>query len=139
MPGQIVDVDVNLDFIDLSVNAPDDACSACLPGSYVDDEQMRISMYRKTASAASMEDVQALKDEFKDRFGPIPAELERLLNITALRVLAAEKNINSIETKGDKLILKRHGEYIKLNYLFPRLRSTNPDQKLNEIMRWIRK
>ena len=63
----------------------------------------------------------------------MPSPLKFYLAIAELKILAVEKGITSIETKGDKLILLRNNDYIMLNGKFPRLTKTRPEAKLKEI------
>ncbi|MFC1461256.1 TRCF domain-containing protein, partial [Verrucomicrobiota bacterium] len=137
VPIGVVDVEVKLDFIHLSPNAPDPESSASLPYSYVEDEQLRINVYRKIASATSLEDIQALRDEFQDRFGPVPDPLDRLLKIAAMRVIATEKHVTSIEARQGKIMFNHGNDYVQLKHRFPRLNSLRPDEQLEEIILWL--
>jgi hypothetical protein len=53
----------------------------------------------------------SLESELRDRFGPPPPAVELLLQLTDLKILAADRGITAIEVKDDKLMLTRHGEY----------------------------
>ncbi len=93
----VVAVDVRLDFIDLSAASADTARAVLLPTDFVEDERLRIGVYRQIASAASLAEIDALRGEFRDRFGPLPPPLQRLLQVAALRVRAAEKRLVIVE------------------------------------------
>ncbi|MFH1969805.1 MAG: transcription-repair coupling factor [Verrucomicrobiota bacterium] len=138
MPTRIVHVEVKLDFIDLSVQAADPARSAFLPVTYVEDERLRISVYRQVASAMTLEEIAGLREEFKDRFGPVPPPLDRLLKIAAMRLLAAEKKIAMIEVQEGKIIFHRHAELLQIKHRFPRLHAAGVDAQLDEIQQWLR-
>jgi transcription-repair coupling factor (superfamily II helicase) len=111
--------------------------SAFVPLNYVADPRQRIEVYRKFAEMTDEEGVGALKAELRDRFGPLPAPLELLLQVATLKVLAAERNIAVIETKEDKLMLSRNDDYIMTGGRFPRLTKTEPRARLNEIKRLL--
>ncbi|MDP2989056.1 MAG: transcription-repair coupling factor [Kiritimatiellota bacterium] len=136
-PMRIVQVKVKLDFIDLSAQAAEEARSAFLPMTYVEDERLRISVYRQIASAMTLEEIAGLREEFRDRFGPLPPPLERLLKIAALRILAAEKMITLIEVQAGKLSLHRHAELLQIKNRFPRLHAAGADAQLDEIQQWL--
>ncbi|MCX6992684.1 MAG: transcription-repair coupling factor [Kiritimatiellaeota bacterium] len=138
-PMRIVHVEVKLDFIDLSAQAADPAHSAFLPVTYVEDERLRISVYRQIASAMTLAEIAGLREEFKDRFGPLPPPLDRLLKIAALRILAAEKKIALIEVQAGKVIFHRHVELLQIKNRFPRLHAAGVDAKLDEIQQWLRR
>ncbi len=132
-----VQVEVNLDFLDLSAKSPDPLSSAFLPGTYIEDEETRIRIYRQIAAAGGRKEIESLRAEFKDRFGPLPKPFDRLLKIAAIRVLAAGKNISAVESREGKLMLSRRGEYFQIKNQFPRLKAADADGKLKEIIGWI--
>jgi len=109
--------------------------SACLPLSYVLDARQRIELYRKFAELTDEEGVIQLKAELRDRFGPLPAAVELLLQVAALKVLAAERGIEAIESKEERLMLLRNGDYVTAGGKFPRLTKKEPRARLNEIRR----
>lgn len=134
----VIDVDVRLDFISLSPRAVPSEISAIIPYSYIEDERLRIDAYRRIAEASSSEDIFYLRTEFRDRFGPIPPPLERLLKIAELRIVAVENNIRHVETRNGKVMLIRHTDYLMKGKRFPRLLKSTVDEQLDEIIAMIR-
>jgi transcription-repair coupling factor (superfamily II helicase) len=61
------------------------AVEAHLPTSYVAREDLRLEAYRRLAGVQSPEDVADIRDEWVDRFGPLPAPAEALLSVGRLR------------------------------------------------------
>ena len=59
---------------------------AYLPHEYVDSEELRLDAYRKLAMVESEDELSSLRDEWADRFGPLPDPAAALLRIGALRV-----------------------------------------------------
>jgi transcription-repair coupling factor (superfamily II helicase) len=110
---------------------------ASLPLIYVADPKQRIEVYRKLAAITDEEDITRLKAELRDRFGPLPAAVELLLQVAALKLLAAERGISVIESKADKLMLTRHDDFIMAAGKFPRLTKKEPRARLNEIKRLL--
>ena len=130
----IVDVKLRLDFIDLSP-APESADrAAAIPSSYIEDENLRVSAYRKIAAASLASDVDSLYGEMKDRFGPIPSPLDRLLKIARLRIIAAAKTLQSVEVREDKVMMMRNNDYLMINGRFPRLREKETTRRLEELL-----
>ncbi len=70
--------------------------TALLPTTYVDEERLRLDVYRRLADAVSDADVDSLFDELHDRFGPLPAEAEMLAEVTKLRNLARTLGLSEI-------------------------------------------
>ena len=81
--------------------------------------------------------MQELYGEIRDRFGPIPAPLDRLLKIARLRIAAAAKNLQSIEVRDDKVMMMRSNDYLMTNGRFPRLRGTAATPRLEELIRIV--
>jgi transcription-repair coupling factor (superfamily II helicase) len=123
-----VEVRVALDFLNDATN---------LPESYVTESHHRIEIYRKLAQANEKSALENLSKELCDRFGPIPPNVELLLQIAELKILASEKNVTSIEVEEDKLKLIRSGDFITLGGKFPRLTKKEPKARLKEIKRLL--
>ncbi|HXJ59039.1 MAG TPA: transcription-repair coupling factor [Verrucomicrobiae bacterium] len=111
--------------------------SAGIPLAYVPDPRQRIEVYRKLAEVMDEEGLNRLKAELRDRFGPLPAPVELLLQLAAVRLAAAERGITAIETQDEKLMLTRRNDFIMVGGKFPRLTKKEPRARLNEIKRLL--
>jgi transcription-repair coupling factor (superfamily II helicase) len=129
----LVEVELQLDFIDLAPSHADDEHAAVIPYTYMEDENHRVSAYRRLAAAITSAEVDALEKEFADRFGPVPRALKHLLLAARVRVIAARHNITHLETRGDKLMMTRHNDYLMRNHRFPRLSANTSAKRLKEI------
>jgi transcription-repair coupling factor (superfamily II helicase) len=123
-----VEVRVALDFL---------GDAAQLPEKYVPQSQHRIEIYRKLAQTTDKPLLEALQQELRDRFGPVPPAVELLLAVTELKLLASEKNVTIIEAKEDKLMLTRHGDFITLGGKFPRLTKKDAKARVKEIKKLL--
>src|SRR3954463_12496251 len=47
-------------------------------------------------------EIQAVREELRDRFGPLPPDAERLLLVAELRALGAQLGLETIHIKGDE-------------------------------------
>ncbi len=74
---------------------------AYLPDEYVSDPGHKVDIYRRLATLRVPGGVDDIREELKDRFGALPAEVENLLQVTRLRVLATRCGIASIVRGGD--------------------------------------
>jgi transcription-repair coupling factor (superfamily II helicase) len=70
--------------------------NAFLPDEYVPIGRHKIEMYRKLSNVRSLGEVKRLREEFRDRFGPPPAEAERLIEIKELQLAAQTWQIDEI-------------------------------------------
>jgi transcription-repair coupling factor (superfamily II helicase) len=111
--------------------------TAGLPHSYITEPQHRIEIYRKLAQATDKVALEALQAELRDRFGPLPAPVELLLQVAELKILAVEKSVTDLEVREDKLMLTRQGDFITLGGKFPRLTKKDTRARLKEIKRLL--
>ena len=108
-----------------------------LPLNYVTEPQQRIELYRKIAEINDTESLQSLKNELRDRYGPLPDAVERLMLVSDLKWKAFLKGISEISTQRDKLKIMRNGHWIMMSGKFPRLTRKSATAKLNEIHKFI--
>ena len=132
--AELVTVDVRIDFMDSAPSAQDEARAVVIPYAYIEDENQRFQMYRKLAAITTPEDIDELRDEFKDRFGPPPTALDRLLKLALVRLRAGRQHIDRIEVKDRVVRMFRGTEPVKSGTHFPRLTATDVDEQLDELM-----
>ncbi|HOM21818.1 MAG TPA: transcription-repair coupling factor, partial [Ottowia sp.] len=77
---------------DINLHAP-----ALLPGDYCGDVHLRLSFYKKLATARSNEQIDALVEEIVDRFGKLPAQAQTLIDVHRLRVLSAPYGVQKVD------------------------------------------
>lgn len=75
--------------------------SGFVPDSYVADTMEKMEVYKKIAAVKTETDLEALLAEIEDRFGPLPDEVQSLLSLAEIRVLAERLGIATVkERKG---------------------------------------
>jgi len=70
--------------------------SAYLPDDYVGDPQQKMDLYRRVARTRKVAGCLRLRDEFRDRYGLLPAPVENLLRVQSLRIRAGQLGIDEI-------------------------------------------
>jgi transcription-repair coupling factor (superfamily II helicase) len=70
--------------------------AAYIPDDYVPDESQKLHLYRRISTLETMEALDQLRREFRDRYGPLPEEVETLLQTAALRLLGTELGLERI-------------------------------------------
>ncbi|WP_342362464.1 transcription-repair coupling factor [Terrarubrum flagellatum] len=68
-----------------------------IPEQYVSDLDVRMGLYRRLASLDTDAELQAFAAELGDRFGKLPAEVEQLLKIVAIKALCRRANVAKVE------------------------------------------
>jgi transcription-repair coupling factor (superfamily II helicase) len=69
---------------------------AHLPKDYVEREDLRLEAYRRLAAVTTVDEVDDIRSEWLDRFGPIPEEAEALLRVGRLRAACARTGVREI-------------------------------------------
>jgi len=132
-----------------------------LPENYVDDVGLRLSFYKRFASAESGEEVDDLARELEDRFGPPPSAallyvraMRARPELRALRVLGAEVALErvTLHLREDTLldpakvmakVQEKNGAYrlspdMKLTRRFPKELSGEPLDRLDAVLAELR-
>jgi transcription-repair coupling factor (superfamily II helicase) len=75
---------------------------AHLPDAYVPDDDVKLDLYRRLARATTSGEIDGLRDELRERFGPLPPEAEMLLDMARLRALGAVLGLQHVLVRGDE-------------------------------------
>ena len=78
---------------------------AYIPTSYIGDEKQKIEMYKHVRAAKALKDISDLQEEFIDRFGDYPVEVECLLLAAGIKLRAKREGVRSIEQKQDTVMM----------------------------------
>src|SRR5580765_958338 len=74
---------------------------AHLPADYVAKEELRLEAYRRLAAVTSEREVDDIRAEWEDRYGPVPQPAVALLEVARLRAECARLGIREVNvTKG---------------------------------------
>ena len=82
--------------LDVNVNA-------YVPADYVPYEQAKIEIHRRIVIAVEVADVERLREELEDRFGPIPEPLGNLLALQRARIKFGQAGARAVSFRGDRL------------------------------------
>jgi transcription-repair coupling factor (superfamily II helicase) len=74
---------------------------AHLPHTYVPSERLRLEMYKRLAEVRTIEQVDEVRAELLDRYGPLTAAVDNLLAVAKLRVKAKASGIADINVQGN--------------------------------------
>ena len=75
---------------------------AHLADDYVPDEAAKLDLYRRLARAEGLSEIEAVREELSDRFGPLPDDARRLLLVSELRALGGRAGLEMVLVKGDE-------------------------------------
>jgi transcription-repair coupling factor (superfamily II helicase) len=91
-PGEEVEpvrLDVNVD--------------AYVPADYIPYEQAKIDVHRRVAGAREVAELQLLRDELEDRFGPVPDSLQNLIALQQARIKLGEAGARAVSFRAGRL------------------------------------
>ncbi|NOZ23860.1 MAG: transcription-repair coupling factor [Planctomycetes bacterium] len=80
--------------------------TAFFPEGYVPDAKQKIEMYRKLSRVETLEEIESVRQELLDRFGPLPREAENLLAEARVRLLAGRAGIKTLSLTGRRLVIE---------------------------------
>jgi transcription-repair coupling factor (superfamily II helicase) len=76
---------------------------AYVPTDYVPYEQAKIEIHRRVAGALEVADVERLREELEDRFGPVPEPLANLLALQRARIKLGQAGARAVSLRGERL------------------------------------
>ncbi|MBI4006902.1 MAG: transcription-repair coupling factor, partial [Planctomycetes bacterium] len=77
-----------------------------LPDDYIPDSRQKMEIYRKLNRSSTVDELNEVKEELKDRFGPPPLPVKHLFAESELRIAAQASKIQSLARVNGKIILR---------------------------------
>ncbi|MHC5083470.1 MAG: transcription-repair coupling factor [Planctomycetota bacterium] len=77
-----------------------------IPKSYIASDRQRMEVYRRISAAKTPKDIDRLKAELRDLFGPVPDQVGQLLEMTQIRIWASKWGLQSIIVQDSDVIFK---------------------------------
>ena len=85
---------------DINLHAP-----ALLPNDYCGDVHLRLSFYKKLATAKTTDQIDALQEEIVDRFGKMPSQTQSLIDVHRLRVVSQPYGVLKVDASPNVITL----------------------------------
>jgi transcription-repair coupling factor (superfamily II helicase) len=85
---------------------------AQIPQTYIEEESLRLQMYRRIAGMTHLESIDEMRRELLDRFGTdestgnVPEEVENLFYQIRVKILALRANVQNIGRELDQLVIR---------------------------------
>jgi transcription-repair coupling factor (superfamily II helicase) len=98
-----------------------------IPPAYIPDKELRLSLYRRLADLHTLKDIENLKEEFNDRFGPLPEPVVNLFFQLQIRVLAEKTDASSVSVENNLMTIR-----------FPPLREGTPPRRYPNLGKGVR-
>jgi transcription-repair coupling factor (superfamily II helicase) len=83
--------------------------SVLIPETYVRDLPVRLGLYRRIGALENDAEGEAMLAELVDRFGPLPPEVENLLQVVSLKRACREAGVEKLEAGPKGMVLQFRG------------------------------
>lgn len=80
--------------------------AAYIPSDWISEMALRLQLYRRIASLRTLDDVELMAQELRDRFGVLPNAVEGLLYQIQVKLLAASINATAVIKPRDHILIK---------------------------------
>lgn len=94
--------------LDIKVNA-------YISSEYIDDEKLKLDMYKRIAEIKTDSDISDVTDELIDRFGDVPAETGALMDVALIKAKCQTAGIRRVAPDGNKILFEFVPEKNSLN------------------------
>ena len=88
--------------VSVSVDLP---LPTSIPADYVNDDNLRLQLYRRLANLTEEKEVEAVGAELADRFGPLPKALDNMLYQLRVKIKAGRAGVAAVASDGGQIML----------------------------------
>jgi transcription-repair coupling factor (superfamily II helicase) len=110
---------------------------ARLPEEYVPEVSQRLVLYKRLAGAPDVAELERVRSELLDRYGPLPPDAEDLVRVIRVKIAARQAGVVSVEwSRGDLVMAAGAGSHIDPRRLVEHLQDPgsgvqlDPDQRI---------
>ena len=89
--------------------------SSYIPDNYIEDSAQKIEIYQDIALCRNEKDIEDVIDEIIDRYGIMPIEVENLIEIARIKILARKANVLKLTQKEHVIILNLDKDNIQID------------------------
>jgi transcription-repair coupling factor (superfamily II helicase) len=79
-----------------------------IPNDYIPEENQRLRMYKRVAGVQGEPQLNEVRSELEDRYGPLPGAVRSLVDYAALRLLCQRVGASGVERKRDQFNIRFH-------------------------------
>jgi len=78
---------------------------AFIPDSYVENAHQRLSAYKRLSAVRSDDELEDMRSELHDRYGPIPEPVSHLLEVMRVKPLLSRMRVKALDFDGKRAVL----------------------------------
>ena len=122
--------EIELNDIEIDINK-----SCLIPSDYMNDIYTRLKYYKKISLCKNIDEINIVKDEMIDIFGPIPEFLNNLFILTALKLKIRNKNIKYMKIINENIRIEiKNFEKIKTSNIIENAKNNNIKVNKNNLI-----
>jgi len=80
-----------------------------IPEAYIPDLNLRLSIYRRIAALEDRAEIESFAAELIDRFGPLPKDVENLLDLVEIKQLCRSAGVERVDAGPKGAVISFHG------------------------------
>jgi transcription-repair coupling factor (superfamily II helicase) len=77
-----------------------------LPHEYIAEENQRLRMYKRIAGVENEDQLEDVRSELEDRYGPLPGPVRNLIDAAALKLLSERVGVLGIDRKREAIQIR---------------------------------
>ncbi len=77
-----------------------------IPENYIPQINLRLNLYKRVSSLENLKEIEGIREETRDRYGPLPASVENLLRYGMIKHLAQKLRIQTVDRSGRRIIFQ---------------------------------
>jgi transcription-repair coupling factor (superfamily II helicase) len=77
-----------------------------IPEDYIPQTNLRLHLYKRISSVEDVADIERIRNEIKDRFGPLPLSVQNLLRYGVIKFLSQRIRLKAIDRVGHEILFK---------------------------------
>lgn len=108
--------------------------SAFISDEYIEEDRLRLELYRRLSKCASVHEVLEIEAEMVDRFGKIDIPTKQFLELIEIKILAATKEIALISNYAQNITVKYHDD----KKILLQSRSKDDDDLIATVLKHLR-
>ena len=79
--------------------------NAGIPEDYIEHLPTRLSVYQRLAKLTERRELPEIREELRDRFGPVPDEVENLFKVAEIRAVAGAAGAESVIRSSEAIVI----------------------------------
>ncbi len=107
---------------------------ASLPEEYINETSLRMEIYHRLGESISLEEVDAILAELKDRFGPYPPQVLWLYHLTRLRLFASAHHFTLLKFENLTFTAERQSGKTLVKKTLSLPRTKKPDELEKQVV-----